>query len=555
MFAPEKVILIDDMPDQLFMLSTGFSAAGIPATSHWYNNASEIPINERLNPPLPEENISSIRLIVSDLNLSEQPKKTSLANTLTPILEILKSLFCEENGDPGPYGLIFWTQMSHNIQDIRSELTNRLHKLKISPPLYIDEIEKKDFLFFVEEGKSGTEAINEIIIEAQKRAPQLRDTIQDKMAQSSSLNIISHWEKRAALAASGSIKKIFETAKIDCGDDNKNIAASLGRIIRIATELSGKESTTDEPGRFFDAAMTGLMLDKFSNDKNLSEFNTTLQSCIEEASSKGKPSNPDKINASLNSSIHLDFNTEQTSATSRGSVIGLEDAIKARIINENFSKDSAKTEFFWDPEKIIFPKKAVPKPYQEKIIENISKITNRIAEDHKEILTDQILEELLKVAGTSTGEALTHYNAEQKADRKTSRDQLKEEFSEINKSVEYILLEAGAKCDHAQLKPRSIRFLLGAVAPEKLMENFVLGGQARKLKNGSIRILGPFIINDEIKYILVSLRKFTSINYPLAQEDIPVIFRARNDLVDFTLGNYASWSSRPGIFGDAAKGT
>lgn len=123
------------------------------------------------------------------------------------------------------------------------------------------------------------------------------------------------------------------------------------------------------------------------------------------------------------------------------------------------------------------------------------------------------------------------------------RGEVADHLRQIRVASSFVLVELGADCDHAQDHERSRRFLLGLQVPREL---FYLTSKDGKLRNGALELLGPWKINGEVKYLIVSCRRFwvwQKSTPPIS----PPLYRLRASLVDKLLHRYSSWSSRPGI--------
>ncbi|MDL1862224.1 hypothetical protein FBR04_14525 [Betaproteobacteria bacterium PRO7] len=106
-----------------------------------------------------------------------------------------------------------------------------------------------------------------------------------------------------------------------------------------------------------------------------------------------------------------------------------------------------------------------------------------------------------------------------------------------------VLVEVGADCDHAQPKPRSIRYLVGFEVPKKYKDFLVRNG---KTQSPSLHCLGPWLIGGKEIYLIVSTRRFITWQHsrPPAGK---VEYRLRTALVNKLLHDYSNWHSRPGI--------
>lgn len=128
-------------------------------------------------------------------------------------------------------------------------------------------------------------------------------------------------------------------------------------------------------------------------------------------------------------------------------------------------------------------------------------------------------------------------------DKRERKNQIKR-FSE---SLDWVLMEVGASCDHAQGKSRSLRYLVAVQLSPEFVKIFVTRGKKAELRNEALRLLGPYHRGGDIFYLLVSLRRFVSWQVPEIVPTIEVLYRMRTSIVDYLLNHYSTWSMRPGI--------
>lgn len=116
----------------------------------------------------------------------------------------------------------------------------------------------------------------------------------------------------------------------------------------------------------------------------------------------------------------------------------------------------------------------------------------------------------------------------------------------FKKSAEFVLVEAGADCDHAQDTARTRRYLVGLEVPATSLE-LAQFHENKKLRNESLQLLGPWNIRNEILYLLVSCARFWTWQEIKPHAQGKVKYRLRASIVNKLLNHYSVWSSRPGI--------
>jgi len=126
------------------------------------------------------------------------------------------------------------------------------------------------------------------------------------------------------------------------------------------------------------------------------------------------------------------------------------------------------------------------------------------------------------------------------------QEAVKAQIEEFRLKADFVLIELGADCDHAQETHRTRRYLLGLELPEKYLP-LTQSPKNKQLRNGSLQLLGPWVIEKEIRYLLVSCRRFWTWQAPSPPKSLAIRYRLRGSLVDRLLHHYSVWHSRPGI--------
>lgn len=110
------------------------------------------------------------------------------------------------------------------------------------------------------------------------------------------------------------------------------------------------------------------------------------------------------------------------------------------------------------------------------------------------------------------------------------------------------LIEIGADCDHAQRKPRTIRLLLAAELPiESLNEKQKADVRKLERQHDALTLLGPWKIGGRDCVLLVSLRRFVTIQEWACPGSLTMLYRVRKSVADLVLYKYTVHSNRPGI--------
>lgn len=147
-----------------------------------------------------------------------------------------------------------------------------------------------------------------------------------------------------------------------------------------------------------------------------------------------------------------------------------------------------------------------------------------------------------------SGETLipTEFLYDETAFPKEQRAEITALWEAFAKSPQVVLVELGADCDHAQDKHRTRRYLVGLEVPVPFFK-LARSPKDGTLRNGSLQLLGPWNINNESTYLLVSCRRFWAWQGKEPPPATQVKYRLRATIVNKLLHHYSVWSSRPGI--------
>jgi hypothetical protein len=126
------------------------------------------------------------------------------------------------------------------------------------------------------------------------------------------------------------------------------------------------------------------------------------------------------------------------------------------------------------------------------------------------------------------------------------QEEIRKLHEEFQKVAEFVLVELGADCDHAQDISRTRRYLVGLEVPVKFYK-LLFFHQNWKLRSEALQLLGPWKIDGETKYLVVSCGRYWTWQKRKPHPSGKVKYRLRASIVSKLLHHYTVWSSRPGI--------
>lgn len=476
MFGPIRAVAIDDEPSHLLAIANGLSASGIACMGYWYDRATH-----ELSPAPPAGGLPDLRLVLMDLNLEESGGTPVPANLAGSVMSVLKRII---SPDGGPYLLIFWTQVSGRVDEVRDLLYERMEE--IPRPLEVFAIPKGPFIVADPKDRDFKAALQQFYGELHRNIEELRETIMRVVSQNPHLSVLSHWESRAAEAAGRTVHEIYACAARDAKAPAEISDSMQNVLAEVARAASGPEPARELPARALDAGMADILIDQFGASVDKPEYVEIVRRSVGEVLEKTVKSGIQfndraQMAADLNTFFHVDNEIAQTKAWDRGVVIPARPPIDGNVLG--FAAKNLLTSEF------LFPHESFPQ------------------EEHAEI-----------------------------------RDML----TEFRRSAEVVLIEVGADCDHAQNNDRTRRYLVGLEVPDKYFKLAHFPAN-NKLRNESLQLLGPWRIGKEIQYLLVSCRRFWAWQKGNPPPASAIKYRLRASVVNKLLHHYSVWSSRPGI--------
>lgn len=384
----------------------------------------------------------------------------------------------------GPYILVFWTRVGAKAEDVKQMLYARAEQLEGIPcPVGVLELPKAPFLIAAPAGRSFDEGLREFYGALHANIEELTTAVGKAVAADAQLNVVASWEARAAEAAAQAVNEVHRCARADEPDPLRASGSLQKTIAKIAIAATGKAAAIVSPARALDAGMLDIVVDQFGASVDEKAYVEVVTSSIGEVVKKDiQFSDETGMFAELNTFFHVDREVANCLPWDRGVVVEAAKPLDAGVLG--FRPVALLTSEFLFPEE-LFPEGA-------------------------------------------------------------KRDEVREQLIQLRKEAQFVLVEMGADCDHAQDHRRTRRFLLGLELPNDQLHlaRSPLGDGG--LRNGSLELLGPWKREGAVKHLLVSCRRFW-----VWQNAVPppgrVLYRLRGSLVDKLLHRYSVWSSRPGV--------
>jgi gamma-glutamylcyclotransferase len=386
------------------------------------------------------------------------------------------------SADAGPYLLVFWTNVSSRVQEVAAMLYERLEPTHGIP-----------CPLAVEELAKGPFIVND---------PKEKD-FKSALAK---FHADLHANLPALAKAVTGVVESDPQLNLLCAWEARTSTASAGAVnaiywcakddgppaertqsvkricAKVAVAASGESSAKASPARAFDAGMADILVDQFGASVDEPVYQGVVNASIDGALKAGEIRCNDDLKVSA--ALNTFFHVDSEVATTSAAERGV--VVSARPFNKN---------------------------------------------DLGFRLDDQLNDFLIAWESVPTKRQL----------------EFKALWAELRKRQhEFVLIEIGAECDHAQDTSRTRRFLLGLEVPKRFTGLLRFPGSG-KLRNDALELLGPWTLDGGEKWLLVSCRRFWIWQDKQPHAKSKVKYRLRGPIVEKLLHRYASWHSRPGI--------
>ena len=289
------IVLVDDKREELDVIHQSFVAEGFPCLPIQY-------VNEPGNVTgLDHVNLSHVtpRIIITDLNLQEQPKVE--AQTLVgPIHEVLQKLTTNE-----PYLLYFWSKNEAVVNDVVALLESRF-KGELQPPLLVGTLSKSEFM-------------------SPQGQVQLKERVKSLLTDAPLMRAFLEWEGRIDKAARMTTSSLFELASpgdyLNFEQYKDSVNEELGDLLAvIGNETIGVKNAKSEPEVAIEQGLAPVLHD---------HLNLILQDVERDVWLTAVPKIGERLDinaqskAKLNSFYHVDNVSENNPEEKRGTWVEL----------------------------------------------------------------------------------------------------------------------------------------------------------------------------------------------------------------------------------------
>ena len=299
MFAPPRVVVVDDKPEHLSAIREVFQRLGTPCLGLTYDPAQD----------LDPYHLRGVRVLLLDLHLTEQMLTSDYSRHYGIIAGILKGTISPTGG---PFILVVWTEHDDAVPGLIEYLDESMVSDKPhARPLAVVGLPKGEFIDL----PSG-----DLLPEAM---PGLREAIREALSDPPQLGALLEWESDVQAAAGATLSALNELVP----EDRRTAALFSPAIDEIMSQLAdaavGSPNVANDPRAAFSAALAPILADRIVNQKTTSEESDVWPGAITQ-SGRGLLA-PDR-SGKVNRMLHLAMSPSETiEPTDWGAVVEFPD--------------------------------------------------------------------------------------------------------------------------------------------------------------------------------------------------------------------------------------
>lgn len=280
-----KIIIVDDVEEDLIKLSKPFNDIGIGCRCFEYKVEFDTPLQ-------------NVRIAFFDINLI--PTLGGSNESHYSVVEKAISQYIAS--DNGPYALIFWTNRKNLIEDIKKYINER--NSNCPKPFVVDCIDKDEYL------KNPEGLINRI----------------ESIFNTDSIGFLFEFENNATMAASKTISQIYSLIRnSDKWGESDNFNENFKKVLsKLAFDSIGYNQALDDPFKGIVHSFLPVLNYNIENNKSHSELLSVIKNEIHNSKEGKGLSYPVGFKSEkINSVLHI-IEEQKLDKTQRGVVISIE---------------------------------------------------------------------------------------------------------------------------------------------------------------------------------------------------------------------------------------
>lgn len=297
-----KIIIVDNIPEQLEILGKSFFENGLGCRTFTYDITYEEPLEK-------------VRIAFFDINLTEKAVDANY-DTNDQILENNSAVFNDLaiainqyiSKNNGPYVLIFWTANSKIVEAFKLYMRNPARGFgDTASPILIDCIDKTPFI------DENGEQIN------------LSDRILELLNSNEKIKFLFDFEENAKISGENTLNRIYNILpKNDVWGESQQLFGNLDKVLsKIAASTLGFEHAKENPKKaIYEGLLPILNYEFLNSDSNVNWNEITTQ--LHQAEIHNKIVSPDVIiQHKVNTLYHIEDYNAQAKNT-RGCLIEID---------------------------------------------------------------------------------------------------------------------------------------------------------------------------------------------------------------------------------------
>jgi hypothetical protein len=308
--AQNRIIIVDDIQNELDTLTKAFLDNGIGCRPFLYDNTYNQPLTK-------------IRIAFFDVNIGE--KKVDDSGATDEEIEKLNSPVYNDlafalnqyiSKENGPFALIFWTKNKKIIDGFRKYLQNPERGFSDTPfPIFIGTIDKDEFI-------------------------ENKDNLPTKLLEvlnQEEIKFLFDFENKSRIAGEQTINKIYDIIPKDKNWGESTILFdNLGKILsKIASSTLGFDHSKENPGKAVYEGLIPILNNELTSIRDDVNWKNLLQPLYAAATHKQITSPNDAIQRQVNSVFHIEKSNNNKDV--RGTVIEIDKANNVTLQSLNIS--------------------------------------------------------------------------------------------------------------------------------------------------------------------------------------------------------------------------
>lgn len=238
------------------------------------------------------------------------------------IADVLRQIVCPESG---PYGLVLWAE-EPSLGQLKTFLFERLtgEDAKLLP-VFMTVLQKGEYI------DTGSGDV--------KDPEKLKSDLNDRISSNPQMKALLSWEADVFAATDAVLRSIVGLVPVDIRASNE-FGSELGKVLyRLSQAGAGADRALENPREAINRVLVPILADRVTEHDPEGDAGEAWTNALVEVDNPKEPA-PLKVQAAVNTSIHLSFartpNSAPIKATDLGAVLELPESDSNALLQEVF---------------------------------------------------------------------------------------------------------------------------------------------------------------------------------------------------------------------------